>query len=88
MHLIIHSPNREHPALSRLLAEARRCYLPQMVVILIADQAARDYFGPRHAVIENLPEKVDEPTAYLCESYTCRLPVTKPEDLRKIIASL
>ena len=59
-----------------------------MVVILIADQAAREYFAPRHPVIESLPEEVTEPAAYLCENFTCRLPITRPDELRKAIASL
>ncbi len=88
VHLIVHSPGPAHPGLAPLLAEARRRYLPQMVVIQIADAEARDYFAPRHAVIENLPARAAEPTAYLCENFTCRLPVTKPEALREIISSL
>jgi uncharacterized protein YyaL (SSP411 family) len=71
-----------------LLAEARTTYHPQMVVILVADQAARDYFAPRHPTIENLPAQAAEPTAYLCENYACRLPVTRPEELRHLLASL
>jgi uncharacterized protein YyaL (SSP411 family) len=59
-----------------------------MVIILIADAASRDYFAPRHAAIENLPAEVTEPTAYLCEDFTCQLPVTKPEALRTIFAKL
>jgi len=88
VHLILYSPGPAHPGLAPLLAEAHRHYLPQMVVIQIADAASRDYFAPRHAVIENLPAQATEPTAYLCENFACRLPVTKPEDLRKIISSL
>jgi len=53
-----------------------------------ADAASRDYFATRHAVIENLPAECAEPTAYLCENFACRLPVTKPEVLREIISSL
>jgi len=88
VHLIIHSPSATHPALGVLLAEARRCYLPQMIVILIADQASRDYFAPRHLAIKNLPAETAEPAAYLCENFTCRLPVTRPDELRKILESL
>ena len=88
IHLILHSPSPEHPGLAPLLAVARRRYLPQMVVIQIADEDSRDYFAPRHAVIENLPAQAAEPTAYLCENFACRLPVTKPENLREIISSL
>jgi uncharacterized protein YyaL (SSP411 family) len=88
IHLILHSPHPGHPGLAPLLAEARRRYLPQMIVIQIADTASRDYFAPRHAVIENLPAKAAEPTAYLCENFACRLPVTQPEELRKIISQV
>ena len=88
VHLILHSPDPAHPGLAPLLAEARRRYLPQMVVIRIADDESRAYFGPRHAVIGNLPIQPAEPTAYLCENFACRLPVTRPEALREIICSL
>jgi uncharacterized protein YyaL (SSP411 family) len=88
IHLIIHSPSAAHPRLASLLAEARRRHLPQMVVILIADADARDYFAPRHSVIENLPPEVGTPTVYLCENFTCQLPVTRPEDLRAMISKL
>jgi len=88
IHLILHSPGPAHPGLAPLLAEARRHYLPQMVVIQIADKDSRDYFAERHAVIASLPPKAAKPTAYLCENFACRLPVTEPEELRAILAKL
>jgi uncharacterized protein YyaL (SSP411 family) len=88
IHLILHSPHLNHPGLAPLLAEARRRYLPQMVIIQIAEKESREYFAPRHSVIESLPAHVAEPTAYLCENFACQLPVTKPEELRKLLARL
>jgi uncharacterized protein YyaL (SSP411 family) len=88
VHLILQSPDPAHPGLAPLLAEARRHHLPNLVVIRIADHESRDYFAQRHVVIENLPVKITEPSAYLCENFTCHLPVTKPEDLRNNIARL
>jgi uncharacterized protein YyaL (SSP411 family) len=88
IHLILHSADRADPRLAALLTEARRRHLPQMVVIQIAEAEAREYFAPRHAVVENLPATAAEPTAYLCENFACRLPVTKPDELRKIISGL
>jgi uncharacterized protein YyaL (SSP411 family) len=88
IHLILHSPGRDHPALAKMLAEAHRRYLPQMTIILVADAEARAYFAERHAMVASLPEKPAEPTAYLCENYACQLPVTKPDDLRKLLAAL
>jgi uncharacterized protein YyaL (SSP411 family) len=88
VHVIIHSPSPEHPGLARLLAETRRRYLPQMVVIVVADEAARKFFSPRSFTIENLPARVSEPSAYLCEEYVCQRPVTTPEELRALIEKL
>jgi len=88
IHLILHSPSPTHSGLALLLAEARRRYLPQMTVIQIADKASRDYFAQRHPVIESFPLKPARPTAYVCENFACRLPVTNPEELQKIIAGL
>ncbi len=88
IHLILHSPSAGDPRLAALLAEAHRRYLPQLIVLQIADAESRDYFAPRHSVIENLPAQAAEPTAYLCENFACQLPVTEPEELRKIIANL
>jgi hypothetical protein len=66
----------------------RRPHLPQLVVILIADLSVREFFAPHHPVIAALPAQVTEPTAYLCENFACRLPVTDPAQLRKIISEL
>jgi uncharacterized protein YyaL (SSP411 family) len=84
-HLILHSPNREHPNLPAMLAEAYASAPPQMTVLLIADEATRAYFSQRHSIVAHLPEKIAEPTAYVCENYVCQLPVTRAEALRKLL---
>jgi uncharacterized protein YyaL (SSP411 family) len=84
-HVIVHSPDREHPGLKAMLAEANRHYLPHVTILLIADPETRDYFGQRHSIVEHLPPAVTEPTAYYCENHVCRLPVTRPEALRELL---
>jgi uncharacterized protein YyaL (SSP411 family) len=84
-HVIVHSPSRAHPGVAALLAEANRPYLPHVTVLLIADEETRDYFAQRHSVVEHLPQRVDEPTAYFCENHVCQLPVTRPEALRELL---
>jgi hypothetical protein len=88
LQLILHAADPAQPGLAELLAEARRRYLPQLVVIRIADQASREYFAPRHPVIEKLPEKPAVPTAYLCEEFACRLPVTSPAELGRMLEEM
>jgi uncharacterized protein YyaL (SSP411 family) len=85
LELILHAAEPEQPGLAELIAEARRRWLPQLVVIRIATAAEREYFARRHPVVEKLPEQPVEPTAYLCEEFACRLPVTKPADLRRML---
>jgi uncharacterized protein YyaL (SSP411 family) len=87
-HLIITSPDRNHPALPALLAEANRTLIPHLTVLLIADAETRAYFAQRHSIVAHLPEKVTEPTAYVCENYVCQLPVTRPDALRKLLQNV
>jgi len=87
-HLILHAADRNQAGLAELLVEARRRFIPHLTVIQIANAESRDYFARHHVVVENLPEKPAQPTAYLCENYACRLPVTKPEELRELLLTL
>jgi uncharacterized protein YyaL (SSP411 family) len=84
-HVIVHSPNRAHPGLAAMLAEANRPFLPHVTVLLIADAESREYFAQRHSIVEHLPLDVSEPTAYFCENHVCQLPVTRPEALRELL---
>jgi uncharacterized protein YyaL (SSP411 family) len=88
IHLILHSANPADPGLAALRAEAHRRHLPQLVVIQITDETSRAFFAPQHPAVDSLPEKPAQPTAYLCENFVCRLPVTEPEALREIISAL
>ncbi|MCE0484388.1 MAG: thioredoxin domain-containing protein [Methylacidiphilales bacterium] len=88
IHLILHAADPKQPGLAELLAEVRRLHLPSLTVIRVADAETRELFAPRHPVIENLPASPEAPTAYLCENFACQLPVTKPEDLRKLLVAL
>ncbi len=88
IHLILHSADPAHPGLAAFLKEARRRHLPQLIVIQITDAKSRDFFAPNHSVIAGLPTTPDKPTAYLCENFACRLPVTDPEQLGKLLNDL
>ncbi|WP_298482773.1 thioredoxin domain-containing protein [uncultured Chloroflexus sp.] len=69
----------DHPATQALVAEARAAYRPRLVI-------ARAEPGDPVAALSPLfadRGMVDgQPTAYLCEQFTCLLPVTTPEALR------
>lgn len=88
VHLILHSPSREHPGLAPLLRVMEQNARPHHLTLLIANPETRAFFAPRHPMIAALPENPAQPTAYVCESMACRLPVTTPEALRESLRSL
>jgi uncharacterized protein len=68
------------PATKQLAREIWRRYLPNKVVAL-ADPA--DHEAPELIpLLRNRSMVDDQPTAYVCESYTCQLPVNTAEGLR------
>jgi uncharacterized protein YyaL (SSP411 family) len=71
------SGNPDDPQTKKLLNEVFRTYLPNKVVACGIDG---DVF-----LLENRPQIGDLPTAYVCENFSCKLPVTTPEDLSKAL---
>ncbi|MEZ4861968.1 MAG: thioredoxin domain-containing protein [Caldilineaceae bacterium] len=67
-------------ATQALLAEVRKRYLPNTVMALLRPGEA--------SMLPLLAERtlIDEkPAAYVCEAYTCKLPVTSPAELGKAL---
>lgn len=73
-----------HPATQALVAEARAAYRPRLVI------ARAEPGDPVTALSPLFADRgmIDgQPTAYLCEQFTCLLPVTTPEALRQQLMS-
>ena len=64
----------EHPATAAMLAEIGRRYLPNRVVVGMADPACPPL--PNSPLLAQRGLIDGAPTAYVCEHYTCQLPVT------------
>jgi uncharacterized protein YyaL (SSP411 family) len=74
----------EHPGTRALMNEVlRERFLPNVVLACAPEGTVE---GP--ALLENRPQVEDAPTAYVCEHFSCRLPVTRPEDLAKQLAEV
>jgi hypothetical protein len=56
-----------------------KSFLPN-VVVAIAPPGSVPH---RLALLEDRPQVDGKPTAYVCERFACKLPVTRPEDLRE-----
>jgi uncharacterized protein YyaL (SSP411 family) len=62
-----------------LLAEVfRERFLPNVVVAVALPGATPEGL----ALLEDRPQRDGKPTAYVCQRFTCELPVTEPDDLR------
>jgi hypothetical protein len=71
---------RSDPRTQALLAVVRQRYLPDAVVALKhpAEESHLPLFQGR-SLIDG------KPAAYVCENYACKLPVTEPEELAKLL---
>jgi uncharacterized protein len=75
----------EHPGTRALMNEVlRERFLPNVVLACAPEGTVLE--GP--ALLENRPQVDGTPTAYVCEHFSCRLPVTRPEDLAKQLAEV
>ena len=79
--------NRGEPGTRALVSEVYRRYLPNRVMV---GSSGKDLMSvvARHAVplLEGRERLDGRPTAYVCQSYVCRLPVTEPEALAEQLA--
>jgi uncharacterized protein len=67
-----------------LLAEVfRERYLPNVVVAVAPPSVVPEGL----ALLEDRPQRDGKPTAYVCQRFTCKLPVTEPDDLRRQLIS-
>ena len=72
------------PATEALIRTVYERYLPNKVVALIDPDAANAAdLGKRIPLLAGKVRVNDLPAAYVCQNYTCKLPVTRPEDLVK-----
>ena len=69
------------PRAARLLHEVRRRFLPHAVVALRPDGAAGEAAVQRMGYLARQTAAGGVPTAYVCEAYACKLPVTEPGKL-------
>jgi uncharacterized protein YyaL (SSP411 family) len=80
---IIGSP--DHRGTHDLMSEVfRERFLPNVILAVAPEGPLPD----RPALLEGRPQVDGVPTAYVCERFSCLLPVTRPEDLAKQLAEI
>ena len=69
--------------------------IPGGILILAAFVLARradgadgqKYLGEKNEALRSMSVLNGEPAAYVCENFTCKAPVTDPDDLRKLLTT-
>lgn len=75
----------ESEATRALLQEVHAVYMPNRILLLADNGAGQAWLGQRLAFIRDLAPLENKPTAFVCEDFVCKLPVTTPEELRKLL---
>jgi uncharacterized protein YyaL (SSP411 family) len=73
------------PARTALESEATRVYLPFSVQMVIEPGLQQERLAARLPWLAAMTMVDGQPTAYLCQDFTCRAPVTRPDALRVLI---
>jgi uncharacterized protein YyaL (SSP411 family) len=74
------------PGHAEPLARVARAFASPETVLLYADGAGgQAWLAERLDFIRTALPVDGAPAAYICENFTCRLPVTSPEELRKAL---
>ncbi len=74
------------PETRDLLAETRRHYLPNTIVLLADGGEGQKYLAGKLEEMKAMEPIDGKPAAYVCENFTCKAPVTSVEELRKLLS--
>jgi hypothetical protein len=74
------------PRTRALLSEVHSHYLPNKILLLVDGEYGQRFLGQLVPFIDSIKMVEGVPTAFVCENYTCQLPTSNPEILRKQLA--
>ena len=69
-----------------LLEEVRRHYLPNTIVLLADGGAGQKFLAGKLEEVKEMKPIDGKAAAYVCENFTCKAPVTSPEEVRKLLS--
>jgi len=74
-------------ATKTLLAELRRHFLPNKILMLADGGEGQKFFSAKNEAIAAMSPIGGKPAAYVCENFTCKAPVTNPKALRDLLSN-
>ena len=70
-----------------LLKEVHRHFLPNKILILADGGDGQKFLSEKNEAIGAMSIVDGKPAAYVCETFTCKVPVTDPKALRDLLSS-
>jgi uncharacterized protein YyaL (SSP411 family) len=87
MQIILAGPKDEAET-RQLLGVIRKCYLPNKVVLLVDGGESQGWLAQHIEALKFMAPLEGRAAAYVCRNFTCELPVTKTEELAKILEKI
>jgi uncharacterized protein YyaL (SSP411 family) len=82
---IVIAGKKNSPETNALLKEVHRHFLPNTIVILADANDGQKYLGGRNEAIRTMAPVDGKSTAYVCENFTCKAPVTDLKQLSDLL---
>ena len=64
----------------------KEVYQPHSLLLVVKESEIKDYEGPLKKLVDGKKALNQMPTAYVCENYTCKFPVTSIEKFKKLLS--
>ena len=82
---IVIAGKRDAPETRALLTEVHRHFLPNKISILADGGEGQKYLGEKLEAVSAMTPVDGKSTAYVCENFTCKAPVTDARALRELL---
>jgi uncharacterized protein len=82
---IVVAGKKDSPETKALLKEVHRHFLPNTILILADANEGQKYVGERNEAVRAMSLVEGKPTAYVCENFTCKAPVTEVKRLSDLL---
>jgi uncharacterized protein len=82
---IVIAGKKDAPETKALLKEVHRHFLPKTVLLLADGSDGQKYLGEKNEAIRAMSTVEGKSTAYVCETFTCKAPVTSAKELAKLL---
>lgn len=71
--------------MNRMLRTVNEEFLPHKILLLVSSEEERRKLAGRIEVVQTMTSIEGRPTAYVCENYSCKLPVNEPARLAGLL---